>query len=164
MAFGMGTINSAGGAVNDLFAAEGHRLKAKGHAFEKENYERAAVMADQNKVYTQWTTDVKQQQADRAMYQGLGRVQSDVAGAGLKMSGSALDLMSESASNARLTTDVLGTQGQITMAGYEEEARSYRNMAAAAQVAIDAENDAADASGFSSFAKGAATVASFFLK
>lgn len=162
MAFGSGTVNSFAGAAGDLFNAEAHRYKARGAQFEKENYDAAAEMADRNAGYTRWTTEVKEQQSERATFQGLGRVQSDVAGAGLKMSGSALDLLSESAANGVLAKEVLGTQGEITEEGYRVQAQSYRNMSDAANVAIEAENNAATGSTITAGLRGVAAVTSLF--
>jgi hypothetical protein len=80
----------------------------------------------------------------------------------LAQSGSALDLLRESASQGAMTKAVLGEQGLITEAGYQEQAKSYTDMASAAGVAIDADKLAAKgayvAAGFSA----AAAVASVF--
>lgn len=142
MALGKDTFSYAGSAVSDLFAAEGYEYKAKGAAFEQKNYKLAAQYADQNAVFTQWSTAIKQTQADRAIAKSLGQTRADVAGAGLAASGSALDILRESASQGALQKQVLGEQGLITEAGYKEQAESYRNMAEAAQVAIDAAHTA----------------------
>jgi hypothetical protein len=42
MAFGTGTLNSIGSAVNDLFSADTHRTKAAGLQIEAGNYDRSA--------------------------------------------------------------------------------------------------------------------------
>ncbi len=52
--------------------------------------------------------------------------------------------MRDSASQGALAHAVASQQGLITEEGYKEQAQSYRNMASAAQVAIDSEKDAAD--------------------
>jgi hypothetical protein len=49
----------------------------------------------------------------------------------------------DSASQGALTHAVLGQQGLITEAGYQEQATSYQNMATAATNAGNAGNDAA---------------------
>src|SRR5262249_4272749 len=99
--------------------------------------------ADANVQYTQWSTNIKQMQEDRELSKSLGETRADIAGAGFAASGSALDLLRESASQGAIARAVTGEQGLITEAGYAEQAASYRNMADAAQVAIDAENKAA---------------------
>jgi len=54
----------------------------------------------------------------------------------------ALDILRDSASQGALAKAVLQEQGQITEAGYKEQAQSYQNTASAAQVAINADNQA----------------------
>ncbi len=163
MAFGQSTLTDASGAVTDLFSAEGYRYKAKGAEFEKENYDLAATLADQNAQYTEWTTNVKAQMADRTTYQALGTAQAQIAGSGLKASGSALDLLHESAANGALAKENAVTQGNITEAGYQEKAQSYRNMSQAAQVAIDAANEAAVGADITGAIKGVASIATLFM-
>jgi hypothetical protein len=90
------------------------------------------------------STAIKQSQADRNLYQSLGTTEADIAGAGLAQSGSALDLLRESASQGAMTKAVLGEQGLITEAGYAEQAQSYQDMASAAGVAIQADKVAAE--------------------
>lgn len=162
MAFGANTITSIGGAVQDLFGAEAHRAKAAGDRFEQKNYDLAGDLADQNAKFTEVSTGIKAAQLDRSLYQTLGGQAADVAGAGFAASGSALDLMRDSASQGALTHAVAGEQGLITEAGYKEQAESYRNMSQAAQVAIDAENHAADNAGIMAAIKGVTAVASLF--
>jgi hypothetical protein len=162
MAFGPNTITAIGGAVNDLFGADAHRAKAAGDRFEQQNYDLAAGYADQNAKFTETSTGIKQAQGDRELYKTLGGMSADVAGAGFSESGSALDLMRDSASQGALTHAVAGEQGLITEAGYKEQGDSYRNMTRAAQVAIDAENHAADNAGIMAAIKGAAAIASLF--
>jgi hypothetical protein len=155
-------IGLLGGAVSDLFAADAYRSKAAGDLYEKENYQLAATFADANVQYTEWSTNIKQMQEDRELSKSLGETRADIAGAGFAESGSALDLLRESASQGAIARAVTGEQGLITEAGYQEQAASYRNMAAAAQVAIDAENQAAKGAQITAGIKFAAGVASMF--
>jgi hypothetical protein len=154
---GLGYI---GGAVSDLFAADAYKFKAAGDQYEKENYQLAAQFADQNVQYTEWSTNIKQMQQDRELNKSLGETRADFAGAGFAESGSALDILREGASQGAIAHAVLGEQGLITEAGYKEQADSYRNMAAAAQVAIDAENKAAEGAKISAYIKFAAAAVS----
>jgi hypothetical protein len=162
MAFGQSTFSDAGGAVSDLFASFGHEAKAKGDEFEKQNYELAATYADENAAYTESATKIKEAQQDRALFQGIGRTTADIGGAGFAQSGSALDILRDSAQQGSLTKAVLTSQGAITEAGYKEQADSYRNMAQAAQVAIDAEHTAGIGSLLTGGIKGAASIATLF--
>jgi hypothetical protein len=133
------TMNDLGGAVADIFAYEAAGYKEQALQFEEQNYEAASQLALQNEQFTKTSTAIKEQQADRELYQSLGRTTAAVAGAGLDLSGSSLDILRESAGQGAATRAVIGQQGLITEAGYQEQANSYQNMARAAQVAENAE-------------------------
>ena len=158
-----GGIGSIAGGVSDLFSAMGYKAKAQGDAFEKQNYLLAGTLADQNEQYTEWSTGIKQAQEDRDLFKSLGTTKADIAGAGLAESGSALDILRESASQGAMARAVTGEQGLIAEAGYREQAQSYRNMAQAAQVAIDAENKAAQGAEITGWIKIGAGVLSTFM-
>jgi hypothetical protein len=162
MAFGSSTVTDFGGAVSDLFAASGHRAKAQGDLAEAQNYDLASSLATQNEKFTETSTAIKQQQLDRSIYQTIGGQQADVAGAGFAASGSALDLLRDSAQQGALTHAVAGQQGLIQEAGYTEQAQSYQNMSAAAHMAADAENKAATGADITAGIKGAAAIATLF--
>ena len=164
MAFGTGTINSIGGAVQDLFAADAHRTKAQGLRIEAGNYERSAEFADKNAAFTETSTAIKQAQLDRDIFKTIGGQAADVAGAGFAASGSALDIMRDSASQGALMKAVAGTQGLITEEGYDVQAKNYADMGKAAMMAAEAEDDAATGAVWSSAFKGASAVASIFFK
>lgn len=159
MAIGAGTFTAVGGAVSDLFAAKGHDYKSQGHRLEAQNYREAAAFAEKNAEYTKHSYAIKQMQMDRTIAGTLGGIRSDVAGAGLASSGSSLDILRDNAQQGAITKAVLQEQGLITEAGYHEQARSYRVQADAADLAADAENEAAKGSKWSSYMKfGAAAV------
>jgi len=158
-----GGIGSIAGGVSDLFASMGYKAKAQGDAFEQQNYLLAGTLADQNEQYTEWSTGIKQAQEDRELSKSLGTTKADIAGAGLAESGSALDILRESASQGAMARAVTGEQGLIVEAGYREQAQSYRNMAQAAQVAIDAENKAAQGAEITGWIKIGAGVLSTFM-
>lgn len=161
MAFGVGTINSIGGAVNDLFAADAHKSKAKGLRIEAENYDLASGYALKNEKFVETSTAIKQAQMDREIYKTIGGQQADIAGAGFAASGSAIDLMRESAAQGALTKAVGEQQGLITEEGYQVQAKSYANMGAAARMAANAEDEAATGAYWGAGFKAAAAVASF---
>lgn len=163
MAFGSSTFMDLGGAVSDLFAAEGHKSKAAGDRVEAENYDLASGLALQNEKFTETSTEIKQAQLDRNIYQTMGATRADVAGSGFAESGSALDLLRDSASQGALTKAVAGQQGLITEAGYKEQSQSYTNMASAARMAADAEDKAAVGSDITAGIKTAATIATLFI-
>ena len=159
MALGQSTFSDLSGAVSDLFAAEGHKLRARGDEFEKQNYLLAGQLADQNAQFTEMSTAIKESQASRELFKSMGQTQADIAGAGFAESGSALDILRDSASQGALTKAVLGQQGLITEEGYKEQAQSYRNMASAADIAIQAEKTASTGSFLTGLVKGAAALA-----
>lgn len=164
MAFGTGTIGSLGAAVQDLFSADTHRMKAKGLSLEAENYDAAAGYALKNEKFTELSTAIKTSQLDRDLYKTLAGQAADVAGAGFAASGSALDLMADSARQGALTRAVTTEQGLITEEGYKVQAQSFKNMGEASKLAADAENQAADRAPLMAAIHGAAAVASLFTK
>jgi len=154
--FGNTAFSDLSGAVGDLFASEGHKAKAEGDRLEASNYDLASSLALQNEKFTETSTTIKQAQLDRQIYQTIGGQQADVAGAGFAASGSALDVMRDSASQGALTKAVAGQQGLITEAGYKEQAQSYTTMANAARLAANAEDEAATGSLITGGIKGVA--------
>lgn len=162
MAFGPGTINSLGGVASDLFAADAHRTKAKGLRLEAGNYDLASGYAEKNEKFTELSTSIKQTQTDRDIYKSLGGISADVAGAGFAASGSAIDIMRDSAAQGALVKAVGAEQGLITEEGYDVQAKTYATMGDAARLAASAEDKAADNAGITAAIKGVAAVASFF--
>lgn len=159
MSLGNNAINDVGGAVSDLFAAEGDRAKAAGDRTEGVDYGLASDLAGQNEQFTETSTAIKEAQQARQVTMGFGKESADVAGAGFAASGSALDLMRDSAAQGALTHAVLGQQGLITEAGFKEQQEAYTNMQGAANAAANAEDNAATGADISAGIKGAAAVA-----
>lgn len=162
MALGTSTFSDLGGAVSDLFQASGDRSKATGDRIEAQDYDLASSLATQNEKFTETSTAIKQAQNDRSIYQATSGVTADTAGSGFAASGSSLDVLRDSAAQGALTKAVAGQQGLITEAGYTEQATSYTNMADAANMAANAEDNAAKGSTISGIIKGVAGVASLF--
>jgi hypothetical protein len=171
MAFGNSTFSDIGGAVSDLFQGKATaaqlRLKSHGDLVEAQDFDLASGLAKQNSAFTEQSTEIKQVQAQRQEYLGIGTETADIAGAGFQQSGSALDLLRSSAQQGALTKQVLGQQGLITEAGYNEQASAYTNMAGAARYAASEEdkmaNSAIQNSQISAGIKGAAAVATLFV-
>jgi hypothetical protein len=162
MAFGSSTFTDISGAVGDLFSASGDRAKAQGDFIEAQDYTLASDLATQNEQFAATSTAIKQAQQDRQLYMFMGGERADTAGAGFAASGSSLDLLRSSASQGALTKAVLGQQGLIQEAGYQEQAESYQNMSEAATIAGNAENNAANGADVSAIFKGLGAVASLF--
>lgn len=158
MAIGSDTFRDIGGAVSDIFGgfaadtssdlkakglsiqAQGTRLsaqslllKAQGDLSEAEQYDLAQQLAQQNAAYTRASTAISAAQQDRQITMTIGGQRAAVAGAGLASSGTALDLLRDSASQGALARATLQTQGSITEAGFNEQAKSYAVMSAAAR-------------------------------
>jgi hypothetical protein len=159
--FGPATFQDISGGVSDLFAASADRARARGIRIEGEQYVQAAALADLNATFTKESTDIKEYQTQRSIFQTLGSQAADVASSGFAKSGSALDLERDSATQGAMTAAVLGQQGLITEAGYEEQAASYRLMADAANNAATAADHAAhgaEIAGYINFAAAAFTL------
>lgn len=139
----MTVADSAGGAVADLFAMRGAKFKAKGNRLEAAQYDRSAAFSEKNALYEKMATEVKLTQLDREIYRSQGGTAADVAGAGFAASGSALDILADSAAQGALARAVTLEQGLINEEGYREQAKSYRTMAESSRLAADAQDDAA---------------------
>jgi hypothetical protein len=139
MAISSGQASAGSGAVNDIFGGIGLLYKAKGSRLEAAMYDKAAVLARLNKQFSATSTDIKESQQQRDIYKSIGGTQSDVAGAGFAATGSALDILRESASQGALTKAVISQQGLIEEAGYQQQAESYDIMAKASRLAAKAD-------------------------
>lgn len=132
---GSSTFSTAGAAVSDLFSGIGDLTQAQGAAAEAQNYQLAEQYALQEEQAAKMSTAIQVAQQNRELSMSLGRTTSQVAGAGFAASGSALDILRSSAAQGSIAKAVTNYQGQITQAGYQEQAQSYANMASAAQKA-----------------------------
>lgn len=171
MAFGASTINDFAGSISDLLGgsatAAGLRLKSHGDLAEADNYDLAATLAKQNEEFTKQSTAIKDVQAQRQIYLGLGDTSASVAGSGFGEGGSALDIMRQGAQQGALTKQVIGQQGLITEAGYDEQQKAYKNMAEAARYAAAQEDEMASTASRNGWITGgikaAAGIASLFI-
>lgn len=159
MALSDKTFSSAGGAVNDIFAGFGAQTKAKGDRLEAENYTAGAKQADLNSEFTKQSTEIGTAAADRSIFKAVGGQASDIAGSGFANSGTALDLLRDSAAQGSLTKSVLEFQGAVTEEGYQQQAQSLRTMAEAANVAAEGEDTAAKGAFISAGIKGITALA-----
>lgn len=143
MPFSSAGVGSVAAGVSDIFAGFGAQSKAQGDLLEAQNYGLAAQLSLQEAAFTKQSTAIQTFQQQRETTKALGQTAADVAGAGFAESGSALDLLRDSASQGALAKAVLSEQGLITEASYKEQAQSYENMQAAANMAASAEKTAA---------------------
>jgi len=163
MAFGAGTFDAAGGAVKDLFAGDAYGMRAKGNLLQAQQYDLAQKFSLQNKQFAETSTAIKEQQTQRSIENVIGQQQADVAAGGFASSGSALDLLRDSMSQGALTKAVVGQQGLIEEAGYQEQADSYAIMAQSARLAAEADKHAQFGSYVSAGFKAVSAVASIAL-
>lgn len=162
MALGADTFKSAGGAVSDLFSADAYEARAQGNRLQAQQYDLAEKLAYQNEQFTKVSTDIKEMQMQRGVDAVLGQQATDVAASGFEASGSALDLLRDSAAQGALTKAVIGQQGLIDEAGYREQAQSFNIMAQSARLAADADDKAATGAMISAGFKAVTAIATLF--
>jgi hypothetical protein len=155
-------FSGVGAGVSDVFAGFGAETKAQGDLAEAAQYDEAAHLALQNEQYTKMSTDIQEAGKNRELLLSLGRTTSEVAGAGFSLSGSALDILRSSAAQGAIAKAVIGQQGLITEAGYQEQAQSYETMASAARSAASTEETTGIGSFFAGGLQVAAGLASLF--
>jgi hypothetical protein len=152
-------VGSLAGAASDIFAGFADKAKGAGDLLEQQNYQLAAVYAEKEAEYTKMSTAIQEFQQQREVTKSLGETQASVAGAGFAASGSAIDILRDSAAQGALQHAVLAAQGLVQEEGYKEQEQSYRNMAAAAGDAAAAENKAAGFADITAGIKVAAAIA-----
>lgn len=138
--YGSANVRAAGAGVSDIFAGFGDIDKMHADEMESAQYTEAAELAEQNKQFTAQSTSIKEAQDTREITKAMGRTTADVAGAGFATSGSALDILRSNAQQGAITKAVASEQGQITEAGYQEQADSYTTMASVASEAAKSAN------------------------
>lgn len=115
-----------GDGISGIFSGVGDLKAASG-------YKRASAIAATNSKIAQSSTAIQETQAQREIYRTMGTQQADIGAAGLATSGSALDIMRDSASQGALTKSLVQNQGTITSLGYQQESASLASQAAAAK-------------------------------
>ena len=143
MAFGPATITDISAGIGDLYTAKADKAKAAYDITEGQEYSDASALATQNEQFTQMSTAIKDAQTSREIAKSEGATTAAVAAGGFATSGSALDILRDSAQQGAITRAVGQEQGLVTEAGYAEQATSYNLMAGAANQAASAEKEAA---------------------
>lgn len=151
----------AGAAVQDLFASQGAALTAAGARAAAAGYRKAAGLATENLGYEEKSVALKQLQTDRSLFQTISSAEANAAGNGLKLSGSALGIIMDSANQGQLTKDIISQQGLIDANAIRQQIASYTAQAQQ----YDAAASAADMSGigsiFGTALKGISAIAQF---
>jgi len=132
-------------AASATAAAQADILQGQGAALEGQAYGEAASLATLNAQYTAQSTAIQQAQAQRQLYMALGTSRAAAAGSGSAGGGSAGDILRSSSRQGALNAAVIGQQGLVTQAGYQEQAASYTLMQQASNVTQQA--DIASATG-----------------
>ena len=164
MALSNALFSDAATAVTDIFQGQADQAKAaaaqeqaaqarttaaadllqgQGDVLEGQAYGTAANLAELNAQYARASTSIQAAQAQRQTYQVIGNEKAEVAGAGLKSAGTAADLLRSSAQQGALNQAITVSQGQIQVAGYNEQAQSYTAMQGAANLAAGAQQQGA---------------------
>jgi hypothetical protein len=151
----MASIAAAGagfsGAVSDIFQGFAHEakanmygieaqadlLKGRGAQIEGEAYDRASQLALLNRRYTEQSTAIQEAQAGREIGITQGRTRANVGAGNLEESGSALDVLADSANQGELHKQVIQQQGLISEESYQEQSDVYQKMVEASGVAVE---------------------------
>ncbi len=162
MAISSNTFNYFGGAIQDIFSIGASKARAQGQRLEASQYDLAAGQARHNEELSKVSTEIKTAQQQRAFLKTTGAQQAGVAAAGFSSSGSALDLMRESAQQGALERGVLQQQGLIEQESFEVQAKSFDIMAQASRLSADASDKAADNAWWTAGVKIAAGIGSLY--
>jgi hypothetical protein len=84
--------------------------------------------------WEKYSTNIKEMSFNRQLYQTLGTGRADIASSGLKISGSAADVMRSSAAQGAVTRDLIGLQGEINEQGLLAQSRAAEDQATGAEV------------------------------
>ncbi len=119
-------LSSAGGAVSSLFGAKGARESGA-------SYDEAAGFALRNRDIARQATAIKQAQDERNIFKTIGKQRAQIGEAGFAESGTALDLLADSASQGALTKALTTEQGVIAENSYAEQAAQFSGLSASAR-------------------------------
>jgi len=122
-------LGSFGGAVSDIFGMFGSQKAGSA-------YKKAAAIAGENAQLAKEAEDIQRTQVGIQTFQAIGRQTTQTAGAGFNTrEGSAGDLLRASASQAALAKQLVTTQGEINVRGYQQQQQAYQGQADAAAMA-----------------------------
>lgn len=111
-----------GGAISDLFAAQG--AQASETAFKT-----AAQIETENARIEQASTAIKEQATARQLYRTVGAQKAGYGAANLKESGSAIDVLKSSMQEGAIQQALVGEQGQINENSYLQQAAADTGLA-----------------------------------
>lgn len=123
----MSFFGDLGGAVSDLFGAEGSSDAASA-------YGEAAKIATSNEALTLRSGEIQEQQEAINITKTIGGEKAATSGAGFSNSGgTATDLLRSSAQQGALSKQLIANQTQITAQGYAQQAAAYEGQQQAAK-------------------------------
>ena len=131
-------IGNLGGAVSDLFAYEGTQATEASDKLAASSYTAAAGIATDNLSIEQQSVAIKQQQADRAIFQNESSQQATAAANGFEEAGSAASILADSANQGSLQKSLIDQQGQITENATKIQINTLDTQAAQATAAANA--------------------------
>lgn len=154
-------IGSGFGAASDLFGAVSSFLggqsnsaalqaEAGGYGQEAAGFDKAAQLEDFNAKYAKVSGDIQDIQTKRKIYQSESGTMSDLAGANLADSGSAIGILRSSAEQGALTLGMTDTQTAINVNSYVAQENAYEgeaNQARAEQASAEAAASGAETGG-----------------
>lgn len=123
-----GGLSDIGGGIGDLFASQGDSQSAG-------SYDKAAAGEEVNARIAAASTRIKETALQRSIYSTEGAQSAAVTGSGFKMSGTAMDLVRDTAQQGALATSILTAQGAIDVNDYKLKADAYRAQAQQARTA-----------------------------
>jgi hypothetical protein len=153
-----GFFSGIGGAVSDMFSADALKFKQKGDIIEAQEYRQAAAFARVNEQYVKESTDIKEFQLQRKDYETEGDISANIAANNFENSGSSIDVLRDSATQAALERGVAQQQGIIEEQAYEQQAKSFEFMAEAKDNAAQADAKAAQGATMAAYIKGAGAI------
>lgn len=125
MAEGSGSFADVGAGIGEFGAAVGDLFAARGATAAAASYGKAATLEEQNAQIEAASGKLQEAAERRTVYQSLSGTRADVAGAGLKLSGSAENVLRSSAQQGTMATALISEQTAINVQGFEAQATAY---------------------------------------
>lgn len=151
---------SAVGAVQDLYAAQGASDTASADMEAANEFGSAAALAGQNALIYQSSGQIQQAATKRALYQTQGTASADVGANGLRMSGSAADIIKANASQGSIQLAMQQAQTGINVKGALEQQTAYEAEQTQALGAAKTANEAAKSDTLGGILSGGSAVVS----
>jgi hypothetical protein len=122
MSDSIGQIGQAiGGAVTDIGQYIGANYTIAGEEAAAKGFQTAAQIALENSQEAEAAGKLQQIQTQRQVYMTAGAGVASAAGNGLKIEGSAMNIMKSTAAQGAVAGQLIGTQTQINVNGYMQQ-------------------------------------------